>query len=222
VTDIPFVVNPKTEQLFVRIHSIAAQLPPAQQNPFFTDDVFLKIQSSVVHNDDLRDVRFLVAGQERLYTFTRPEEGVWRISPSGDWTNAGTVSYTVDIWTSKETFAQHSAKAKIDHGESQVYTFDVPAGTSVLETRMTWLNMNGNYPISDLDVILTPPSGPVINSCNTARTPEVCVVANPVAGTWTGRVVGFSVPDFGVPSGGEYYTLRIEADNVVVNLIKNQ
>ena len=110
---------------------------------------------------------FLVAGQEQLFTFTRPEEGIWRISPSGDWTNAGTVSYTVDIWTSKETFPQHSAKAKIDNGESHVYTFDVPAGTAALETRLTWLNMNGNYPISDVDVILTPPSGPVVNSCNT-------------------------------------------------------
>ena len=27
--------------------------------------------------------------------------------------------------------------------------------------------MNGNYPISDVDVIFTPPSGPVVNSCNT-------------------------------------------------------
>jgi len=222
VTDIPFVVNEGTERLFVRIHSIAAQLPPAQQNPFFTDDVFLKIQSSVVHSDDLRDVRFLVAGEERLYTFTRPEEGIWRISPSGDWTNAGNVSYQVDIWTTREPFPQHSAKEKIDHGESHVYTFDVPAGTVALETRLSWLNMNGSYPISDVDVILTPPSGPVVNSCNTARTPEVCVVANPAAGTWTARVVGFSVPDFGVPSGGEFYTLRIEADHLVVSLKQNQ
>ena len=75
--------------------------------------------------------------------------------------------------------------------------------------------MNGNYPISDLDVILTPPSGPVVNSCSTARTPELCVVANPVAGTWTATVVGFSIPDFGVPGGREHYTLRIEADGNV-------
>jgi hypothetical protein len=222
VTDIPFEVDEHTERLFVRIHGIAAQLPPAQQNPFFTDDVFLKIQSAVVHNDDRRAQLFLVAGQERLLTFTRPEAGVWRITPSGDWTNAGTVSYTVDIWTTDETFPQHSAKDRIDSGESHVYTFAVPAGTAVLETRLRWLNMTANYPISDVDVILAPPSGPVVNSCNTGRTPELCLVANPVAGTWTARVVGFSVPDFGVPSGGEHYTLRIEADNVVVNLIKNQ
>ena len=89
---------------------------------------------------------------------------------------------------------------------------DVPAGTAALETRLEWKNMNGNYPISDIDVILTPPSGPVVNSCNTARTPELCMVTNPVAGTWTATVVGFSIPDFGMPGGQEHYTLRIEAD----------
>ena len=220
VTDIPFVVSEKTEQLFVRIHSIAADLPLAQQNPFFTDDVFLKIQSSVVHNEDLRQGNepFLVAGEERLYTFTRPEEGIWRISPAGDWTNAGTVSYTVDIWTSSEPFPQHSAQGQIGNGESHVYTFDVPVGTAALEARLTWMNMNGNYPISDVDVILTPPSGPVVNSCNTGRTPEFCVVANPVAGKWTARVVGFSIAAFGVPTGGERYTLRIAADGAVLNI----
>ena len=117
---------------------------------------------------------------------------------------------------------EHSAKEKIGPGESHVYTFAVRAGTSVLETRLRWLNMNGSYPISDVDVILTPPSGPAVNSCNTVRTPEVCAVTNPVPGTWTARVVGFSVPDFGVPTGSESYTLRIEADNVVLNLIRNQ
>jgi hypothetical protein len=80
--------------------------------------------------------------------------------------------------------------------------------------------MNGNYPISDVDVILTPPTGPVVNTCNTARTPELCVVTNPVAGTWTARVVGFSIPDFGIPSGEEHYTLRIEVDDELVRIKK--
>jgi subtilisin family serine protease len=221
VTDIPYQLTEKTEQLNVRIHSITAELPPAQQNPFFTDDVFFRIQSSVVHNDDVRVQPFIKAGTERLFTFSRPEEGIWRIVPSGDWTNAGRVSYKVDIWTTKETFPEHSAEDTIGAGESHVYEFQVPAGTAALETRLEWQNMNGNYPISDVDVILTPPSGPVVNSCNTLRTPELCVVANPVAGTWTARVVGFSVPEFGVPGGEEHYTLRIEADGNVIGLTKN-
>jgi subtilisin family serine protease len=221
VTDIPYVVGDHVAHLNIRVHSIVPALPPAQQNPFFTDDVFLRIQSSVVHTDDYRiDPTFLVAGANQLYTFTRPEAGIWRITPSGDWTNAGTISYKVDISTINESFPSHTAKAKIDNGESHVYTFDVPAGTASLETRLEWMHMNGNYPISDVDVILTPPTGPVVNTCNTRRTPELCVVTNPVAGTWTARVVGFSIPDFGIPSGEEHYTLRIEVDDELVRIKK--
>lgn len=76
--------------------------------------------------------------------------------------------------------------------------------------------MNGSYPISDIDVILTPPGAPVVNSCNTIGAPELCSVADPVAGLWTATVVGFSVPTFGTPGGRENYTLRIAADDVVL------
>ena len=79
--------------------------------------------------------------------------------------------------------------------------------------------MNGSYPISDIDVILTPPTppgGPVVNSCNTIRAPELCTVTNPAAGVWTATVVGFTVPTFGTPGGKETYTLRIAADGVVL------
>jgi subtilisin family serine protease len=221
VTDIPYVVGNHVAELKVRIHSIVPALPPAQQNQLFSDDVFLKIQGSTVHNDDYRvPGEFLVAGSEKVYTFLRPDAGIWRISPSGDWTNAGTISYKVDIWTTNESLASHTAKDRIDNGETHVYTFDVVAGAASLATRLDWMNMNGNYPISDLDVILTPPTGPVVNSCNTAQTPELCSVDNPAAGTWTATVVGFSIPDFGVPSGVEHYTLRIEVDDELIALKK--
>ncbi len=223
VTDIPYVVGDHIAQLNVRVHSIVPALPAAQQNQIFSDDVYLKVQGSTVHNDDYRVAGdFLVAGDSQLYTFARPDAGIWRISPSGDWTNAGTISYMVDIWTTNESFPSHTAKAKIDNGDLHVYTFDVPAGTANLETRLEWMNMNGNYPISDLDVVLTPPTGPVVNSCNTARTPELCSVTNPVAGKWTATVVGFSIPDFGIPSGQEHYTLRIETDDNEVVKIKKK
>ena len=134
--------------------------------------------------------------------------------------HAGTVSYTVDIWSSNEAFPAHTAKDKIETGDAHIYKIEVPAGTTALETRLEWMNMNGNYPISDIDVILAPPSGPVVNSCNTLRTPELCVVSNPVAGTWTATVVGFSIPEFGRLSGREHDTLRIEADGEVLTLKK--
>ena len=217
VTDIPFVVSEKTEQLFVRIHSIAADLPLAQQNPFFTDDVFLESRVRWCTTGIPGRRALPHRGQERLYMFTRPEEGI-----------GGSPGRRLDQRRHRRLHRRHldqqgdipaaQRQAKIGNGESHVYAFDVPAGTAALETRLTWMHMNGNYPISDVDVILTPPSGPVVNSCNTGRTPESCVVTNPVAGKWTARVVGFSIPAFGVPTVGEHYTLRIAADDVVLDI----
>jgi hypothetical protein len=220
-TDIPVRVPANTERLSVRIHSIAAELPPAQQNPFFTDDVHMRIQSSAVHRRDRRfgnangDI-FIAAGDSETFTFDRPEAGVWRITPTGDWTNAGRISYTVDVWVDSEAWPQHTAKGKINFGDSHEYTIEVPVGTARLDTRLTWMNMSGHYPISDVDVILTPPAGAVVNSCNTGRAPELCAVDKPVAGTWKATVVGFSVPTFGTPGGREDYTLRIAADGNVL------
>jgi hypothetical protein len=217
VTDVPFVVPANTETLRVRLHSITASLPPAQQNVFFGDDVFARVQSAAVHRRDRRVAGdFVPEGAERLYTFTRPEAGVWRITPTGDWTNVGTVSYTVDVWVEQEPWPQHTAKARIGHLETHLYEIEVPAGTLRLDTRLSWSNMYGNYPISDVDVILTPPTGPVVNTCNTGRAPELCAVTDPVPGTWTATVVGFSIPTFGTPGGREDYTLRMAADGVVI------
>jgi hypothetical protein len=217
LAEVAFLVPANTRALNVRVHSITAELPEEAQNQFFGDDVFMRIQSSAVHRRDRRaENQFIPAGATANYTFSRPEAGVWRITPSGDWTNAGRVSFTVDVWLEQEPWVQQTAKSTIAFGQLHNYKFDVPPGTSKLDTRLTWMNMNGNYPISDIDVILTPPSGAVINSCNTGRAPELCAVDNPVAGTWTATVVGFSVPTFGTPGGSETYTLRIAADDIVL------
>ncbi|MCL4848220.1 MAG: S8 family serine peptidase [Acidobacteria bacterium] len=217
VTDVPILVPANAETLYVRLYDVTAALPPDQQNPFFTDDVFIRVQSSAVHRRDRRVAGdFVPAGAERLYTFTRPEAGVWRITPTGDWTNAGTVSYKVAAWVTQEPWPQHTAKAKINFGDIHTYQLVVPAGTTTLETRLTWMNMNGHYPISDIDVILTSPGGMVVNSCNTGRAPELCAVADPEPGTWTATVVGFSVSTFGTPGGREDYTLRVAADGMVL------
>jgi hypothetical protein len=216
VTDIPFLVPANTERLHVRLHSVSAALPTAEQNAFFGDDVFVRVQSAAVHRRDRRVSQFVGAGQERIYTFPRPEAGIWRITPTGDWTNAGTVSYSVDVWVEQESWPQDTAKAAIRSGDQHVYRIEVPAGIARLETRLSWSNMYGNYPISDVDVILTPPSGEVVNSCNTGRAPELCAVIDPEAGTWTATVVGFSIPTFGTPGGRESYTLRMAADGGVL------
>lgn len=216
VGEVPFIVPPNTRTLNVRIHSISAELPPSEQNPFFGDAVYLRIQSAFVHIRDRRADTVIAPGTTRSFAFTRPDEGVWRITPTGDWTNVGRVSFTVDAWTDPELWLEHTVKGKINFGEAHEYKIDVPAGTTSLETRLTWFNMNGSYPISDIDVVLVRPVGTVVVSCATIRAPELCTVANPVAGTWTVRVIGFSVPTFGTPGSKETYTLRIAANGLVL------
>lgn len=231
VAEVPFLVHQNTEKLYVRIHSVVPAVPRTSQNQFFGDDVLLRIQSAAVHRKDRRptpppppapqeDSFFLAEGTDRTFTFDRPEAGVWRVTGTGDWTNRNNISFAVDVWAEHESWPRHTAKADILEAELHTYKISVPAGTSTLDVRMTWSNMQGRYPVADLDVSLTSPVGTIVNGCSSNRAPEVCTVANPAAGTWTVKVLGFSVPTFGIPGGSETYTLRIAADGAVIKLPK--
>jgi hypothetical protein len=220
--EVPVLVPDNTAKLHIRIHNIVAANAPAQQNLFFGDDVHLKIQSATVHAEDyyqfspnVRDA-FLNPGGDHTYTITRPQAGVWRVTPTGDWTNKGNVSFDVDVWIEQESWPEKTASAKIGHLEEHAYSIVVPAGTASMTARTEWSNMAGNYPINDVDVILVPPVGAAVFTCATGRTPELCSVANPVAGTWQVIVEGFSVSSSGTPGGKENYTLRIDADGSVL------
>lgn len=203
--------------LNVSIHDIAAENTPPEQNQFFGDDVLLKIQNTTVHNIDQLEPGAFLTGTGKTYNFLNPEAGVFRISPSGDWTNAGNVRFVMDIWTTEQSSPHHTAKATINNGDVHTYTLDVPAGTAALEFKLSWLNMNGNYPINDLDLTITAPGAPANFSCSTARTPELCTFQNPAAGAWTVAVNGFSVIPDGTPGGREMYTLRVAADDHVLS-----
>ena len=167
MTDIPFVVSDHTEQLFVRIHSITAQLPPAQQNPFFTDDVFLRIQSSGVHTDDYR-ARGVPAPRGRNSSSPsigpRPASGASRHPATGP-----TPAPSPTRSTSGPQRGVPAAHGQGEDRQRREPCLQVrrAGGYRGARDAPEWKNMNGNYPISDVDVILTPPSGPVVNSCNT-------------------------------------------------------
>jgi serine protease AprX len=212
-----YQIPPNTGSLNVSIHDIAAENPPALQNQFFGDDVFLKIQNTTVHHVDQLEPGAFLFGPGKTYSFANPEAGVFRITPAGDWTNAGNVRFVMDIWTTEQSNPQHTAKAKINQGDVHTYTINVPAGTAALTFNLAWMNMNGNYPINDLDLTITPAGGVANFNCSTGRTPELCSFANPTAGTWTVRVEGFSVNPDGTPGGREMYTLRVAADNRVLS-----
>jgi subtilisin family serine protease len=214
--EIAYDVPPDTETLVVQITNIVPELPPAQQNIFFTDDVFLRIQSARVQRRDRRVSTFLQAGAGQIFTFQRPEAGIWRITPTGDWINAGRITFDVNVFTVGGPSPQMTAKDDVSQGDLHVYTVNVPSGVASLDVRLEWLNMWGNYAVNDVDAILIDPSGAVNNNCNTQNAPERCTVANPMAGTWTVLVNGFSINPIGTPDGREKYTLRVAADGNVL------
>jgi len=213
-----FQVPKNAAKLYVTFRDIVAG---ASQNTFFGDDLLVMVQGNTVHDDDYReleeDVTYAVipAGAQKTFEFDAPSEGIWRITPQGDWTNASPISFGIDIWTTEAALPRHTAKANIGQGQQHAYTLKVPAGTQSLAVRASWLNMNANVPINDLDVYLLPPGGSLVVDCATARTPEACTISEPAAGDWRVIVEGFAVyPES--PGGRETYTLRVAADDVVL------
>ncbi len=215
-----FQVPKNAGKLYVTFRDVVAG---ASQNVFFGDDILVMVQGSTVHDDDYRDLveapsetaAFIPAGAAKTFVFDDPEEGIWRITPQGDWTNVSPIAFGVDIWTTEAALPQHTAKAKIGQGQQHSYTLKVPAGAESLSVRASWLNMNANVPINDLDVYLVSPAGFSVIDCATAKTPEACVIDAPAAGDWRVIVEGFRVyPES--PGGREVYTLRVAADGVVL------
>ncbi|HEX7706151.1 MAG TPA: S8 family serine peptidase [Thermoanaerobaculia bacterium] len=224
--EVPFLVKDNTAKLFVRIRNIVADNAPAQQNAFFGDDVLLKIQRAGVHAADYHQfspnvtAAFLIPGNEYNYTFDRPATGVWRVTPTGDWTNVGTVAFDVDVWTEEESWPNRTAGSQIGPGEEHSYDIVVPAGTSTLTIRGEWANMGASYPINDVDFTMVRPDNSEYYGCATGRSPELCSIANPVSGTWKLKVYGYSVSPLGTPGNKERYTARIDADGVVLKPTK--
>jgi hypothetical protein len=214
MAEVAYLVPPNAGTLNVTIRDVVAEAPPAGQNQFFGDDVFLQIQRSVVHDDSVAIQAFFTT--PKSYVFPNPESGIWRITPSGDWTNKGTMGFTVDVWTTDVATPGTTAKAKLAEGDVHTYTINVPSGTANLTFDLAWRNMNGSYPINDLDMTIVPPGGPANFTCSTGRTPELCSFTNPAAGSWTFTVEGFSVIPDGTPGGQETYTLRVSADGKVL------
>jgi subtilisin family serine protease len=78
----------------------------------------------------------------------------------------------------------------IAHHETQTYTVEVPAGATSLRATIG----NPSDPAADLDLFVRRPDGSTAGQSADGDSEESVTIANPVAGTWTVVVDGFSVP----------------------------
>ncbi len=106
-------------------------------------------------------------------------------------------------------------EGNLNNGDSQTFTISVPPNVPFLKTTFCWMDPGGNPAsakalVNDLDMLLTDPNGtsyfpyslnaasaasPATNTGpNTVDPIEQTIVTNPVAGVWTVKLSGTSVP----------------------------
>ena len=183
----------ETDALIITVRNISPALPPGQQNAFFGDDVFLKVQDAVTSDEsDPFGGGLFIAGDTTVQ-FDHPQEGVVRIAVMGDWTNAGEVSADLVVDAVRSRQPKRSAKGRVAQSEQDVVEVDVSVGTTELVFELSWRNNWSAYPTDDLDLVLTDPFGGVNVDGATLDSPERVVIDNPLDGIWSAVIGGFTV-----------------------------
>jgi Subtilase family len=209
--EVVYRVNPNTSQVVVVLSNVVPALPPAQQNQLFGDDILLSVHSaktSAIGEGDYKFYDFTTGG---TFTFDNPETGLMRITVGGDWTNAGTISADVAIFSTTEAIPQFSAQGQVVEQQTLVFPIVIPSGVSQAEFRLIWREDWGRYPTNDLDLFVIRPNGLTNLDGATSSDPEVVRLNNPVAGTYTAVIRGFDVP-----TGSDKYEFRVSLDGKVI------
>ncbi|HZF13551.1 MAG TPA: S8 family serine peptidase [Thermoanaerobaculia bacterium] len=198
-----------TSNVTVTLKNITPALPPAQQNAFFGDDVFLTVLDTPTSQAVTLAQGFLVS--DTTIPVGTPQSGLLRVAVQGDSTNAGSISADLVVQRTSVNQGAPTSAGTVGQGQEDVVLLNVPAGKSQLTFQLSWLHDWGFYPTNDIDLIVEDPNGNVIVDGATLNSPERVVVNNPVAGTWTARIQGFQINQ-GLFNSQDLWALRVRAD----------
>src|SRR6202035_780839 len=199
-----------TDSLSISIQGVTPALPPAQQNQFFGDDVFLTVVDAPTAQADTLVADFVTA--DSTFTISQPQSGLVRVAVQGDSTNAGAVSGTLVIQRHVVDQGLPTAVGLVKQGQDNIVKLKVPAGTAQLSFLLSWLHDWGASPTNDIDLVLEDPNGNVILDGATLNSPERVTVANPTAGVWLAHVQGFQINSAGPIFSSDLWSLRAKAD----------
>ena len=197
-------ITKATRSIDVDIFNVSPELPPSQQNLLFGDDLFVSIHTAKTHLDDYLFEGFVGPGG---LSFELPElgldHGLARVTIVGDWTNAGNISADVSIVSTTEGQAQGKlGMGFVAQAESEAYQFFVAPGSDELNVRLEWQHSWASYPTNDLDVLVFDPNfnlilidgdGDGAPDGLSLDSPERLSIPNPIPGTYTLIVDGFTV-----------------------------
>ena len=199
-----YEVKKNTAAVHVTFSGIVPELPPAQQNQIFGDDLEVAIHSAQTSTSDYEVLPEFI-NSNKTYVLERPQTGLIRVTALGDWINAGQVSADVTIEEVIAPLPKWQFNGKIVEGEQRSHTVTIPPGTPEVTFRLSWSDDWGAYPTNDLDMLLFGPGGVTNFTGATLNSPETVTIQNPAAGTWTIVVNGFLV--FGKD---DQYEIRVE------------
>jgi subtilisin family serine protease len=212
VTQLYVQTLPDIEQLEISFTNVTPALPPAQQNALFGDDIFLTVVDAYT-SFAVPLVQDFVLG-DQSYTINRPQAGLVRVAVQGDTTNAGNISAKVTIKRTRANLGIPTKMGLVREGEEDVVQVNVPAGTAQLSFLMSFLHDWGFWPTNDIDLIVEDPLGNPIFDGATIGSPERVEVANPMAGIWTARIVGFQITEEGQIFESDLWSLWAKADGL--------
>ena len=201
-----------TDNLTVTVENVTPALPPAQQNQLFGDDIFLTVVDALTTAADFRVTDFVVSNA--TYTVPIADAGLARVAIQGDSTNAGNVSAKVTITRHNVPLAPPTKSGLIKQGQDTIVRVNVPAGTTDLSFRLSWLREWGAYPTDDIDLYLEDPNGNLIFDGASFNAPEKVSITNPTPGIWTAQIFGFQINSIFDLFNSDIWTLRATANGV--------
>jgi hypothetical protein len=190
-------VDKGVASLTLNVTGVTPTNAPAEQNQLFGDDVILNVHSAKTSSHGEGDylVPSAFLGGAKTFTIPNPESGIVRVTFTGDWTNAGTVSTGFTLTAQAKGPANFSKSGLVGEGETIAIPYTVPSGQTEATFELTWRHDWGSYPTNDLDLILVAPDGTANTDGATLSGLERAVVKNPAAGTWYILVDGFTIYD---------------------------
>lgn len=184
-------INEDTASINIDLTDIVAELPVADQNVFFGDDVFYTVQDAITHTEAPIASGFI--SSDTSIVLNNPQHGILRLAVMGDWTNAGRVSVDVGISKTFRATEPKSAVGDVLQDGLQFADFMIPDGTTSVTFELGWKSNWGVWPTDDLDLILVDPLSNQLFDGATLNSPERVTINNPDAGLWTAIIQGFTV-----------------------------
>ena len=183
--------------------NVTAENPPAEQNQIWGDDAYIQIASAKTSATDVRGWGYVTGTSTFTLDAQDLENGITRVAVLGDWSNAGRVKATVSVREDND----RSGLVLLTDGwigpsEFVTHTFVVPTGLEKMSFVMGWKNGWDAWPTSDIDLNLYDPLGKLYivdadgdkdMDGSSLDCPERVTVIAPAPGTWSLKVIGFTV-----------------------------